>query len=96
MASSDARVIYQHPLSYLLGLEGIALLRGYSGDYDREFTHARLREIQTLLDSAEELGEVRLVRRVVEARAAVEQDDRRPFTHRHSVGHELRAVDVDE
>ena len=50
-------MIYQHPLAYLLGLEGIALLRAFSGTYDREFTLARLREIQALLDSAEELGE---------------------------------------
>ena len=48
---------YQHPLAYLLGLEGIALLRAFSGRYDREFTLARFREIQDLLDSAEELGD---------------------------------------
>lgn len=53
----DAPVIYQHPLAYLLGLEGVALLRAFSGAYDRDFTFARLRDIQTLLDSAEELGE---------------------------------------
>jgi SAM-dependent methyltransferase len=53
----DARVIYQHPLAYLLGLEGIALLRAFSGIYDRDFTEARFREIQALLDSAEELGD---------------------------------------
>lgn len=52
----DPPVIYQHPLAYLLGLEGIALLRAFSGVYDRDFTLARLREIQTLLDSVEELG----------------------------------------
>jgi hypothetical protein len=28
-------VIYQHPLAYLLGLEGIALLRAFAGEYDR-------------------------------------------------------------
>jgi ubiquinone/menaquinone biosynthesis C-methylase UbiE len=50
-------VIYQHPLAYLLGLEGIALLRAFSGAYDRDFTHARLREIRELLDSMEELGD---------------------------------------
>jgi ubiquinone/menaquinone biosynthesis C-methylase UbiE len=53
----DGRVIYQHPLAYLLGLEGIALLRAFAGVYDRDFTVARIREIQALLDSAEELGE---------------------------------------
>ena len=53
----DAPVIYQHPLAYLLGLEGIALLRAFSGAYDREFTVARLSEIRALLDSLEELGD---------------------------------------
>jgi hypothetical protein len=37
-------VIYQHPLAYLLGLEGVALLRAFDGEYGREFTEARLAE----------------------------------------------------
>jgi hypothetical protein len=45
-------VIYQHPLAFLLGLEGIALMRAFNGDYDEEFTRARIAEIRTLLDSA--------------------------------------------
>jgi len=53
----DAPVIYQHPLAYLLGLEGIALLRAFSGAYDQDFTAARLPEIRELLDSVEELGD---------------------------------------
>ena len=52
-----ARPIYQHPLAYLLGLEGIALLRAFAGQYDREFTLARIREIRALLDAADELGD---------------------------------------
>jgi SAM-dependent methyltransferase len=43
-------VIYQDPLGYLLGLEGIALLDAWAGDYDRAFTEARLAEIRRLLD----------------------------------------------
>lgn len=43
-------MIYQHPLAYLLGLEGAALLRAWAGDYDREFVEARLAEIRRLLD----------------------------------------------
>jgi SAM-dependent methyltransferase len=43
-------VIYQDPLAYLLGLEGIALLDAWAGDHDREFTDARLAEIRGLLD----------------------------------------------
>jgi SAM-dependent methyltransferase len=43
-------VIYQHPLAYLLGLEGLALLRGWAGDFDREFVLARLEEVRRLLN----------------------------------------------
>ena len=50
-------MIYQHPLAYVLGLEGVALLRAFDGEYGREFTDARLAEIRTLLDSADQLGE---------------------------------------
>ena len=55
-SSSELPVIYQHPLAYLLGLEGIALLRAFSGDYDREFTLARFQEMRTLLESQDALG----------------------------------------
>src|SRR5215207_9228276 len=54
---SDAPAVYQHPLAYLLGLEGIALLRAFAGEYDRDFTLARLAEVRALLDSADELGD---------------------------------------
>jgi ubiquinone/menaquinone biosynthesis C-methylase UbiE len=50
-------VIYQHPLAYLLGLQGIALMRAFNGEHDRDFTQARFAEIRALLDSADELGE---------------------------------------
>jgi SAM-dependent methyltransferase len=50
-------VIYQHPLAYLLGLEGIALLRAFAGEYDRDFTMARLAEVRALLDGGDELGD---------------------------------------
>jgi SAM-dependent methyltransferase len=50
-------VVYQHPLAYLLGLEGIALLRAFAGEYDREFTMARLAEVRALLDAVGELGD---------------------------------------
>lgn len=43
-------VIYQHPLAYLVGLEGLALLRAWGGDFDREFVEARLAEVRRLLD----------------------------------------------
>jgi hypothetical protein len=44
-------MIYQQPLAYLLAVEGVALLRAFAGDYDREFTQARIAEIRRLLDS---------------------------------------------
>jgi SAM-dependent methyltransferase len=43
-------MIYQHPLSYLLGLEGIALLRAWAGDFDKGFVDARLAEVRALLE----------------------------------------------
>jgi ubiquinone/menaquinone biosynthesis C-methylase UbiE len=43
-------VIYQHPLAYLLGMEGLALLRAWAGDYDEAFVTARLAEVRRLLD----------------------------------------------
>ena len=43
-------MIYQHPLAYLLGLEGIALLRGWAGDFDKDFVLERLAEVRRLLD----------------------------------------------
>jgi SAM-dependent methyltransferase len=46
----SAFVIYQDPLAYLLGLEGIALLDAWAGDHDRAFTDARLAEIRRLLN----------------------------------------------
>jgi SAM-dependent methyltransferase len=52
-APTIRRVIYQHPLAYLLGLEGIALLRAYAGEHDRPFTEARLAEVRDLLDRAD-------------------------------------------
>jgi hypothetical protein len=43
-------VIYQDPLAYLLGLEGIALLDAWAGGHDRAFTDARLAQVRRLLD----------------------------------------------
>jgi SAM-dependent methyltransferase len=51
-------VTYRHPLAFLLGLEGVALLRAFAGDgYDREFVADRIAETRALLDrAAPELG----------------------------------------
>ncbi|WP_156222226.1 class I SAM-dependent methyltransferase [Actinomadura litoris] len=59
-----ARVIYEHPLAYLLGIEGAALLRAFTGEGDRRFVEERLAEVRRLLDdeSLADLGtEVRRV-----------------------------------
>lgn len=45
-------MIYQHPLGYLLGIEGIALLRAWAGDFDQQFVQARLAEVRRLLENA--------------------------------------------
>ncbi|WP_020579889.1 class I SAM-dependent methyltransferase [Actinopolymorpha alba] len=50
-------MIYQHPLAFLLGLEGIALLRAFAGDHGREFVDARLAEVRALLEAGSELGD---------------------------------------
>jgi SAM-dependent methyltransferase len=49
-------VIYQHPLAYLLGLEGLALLRAWAGDHDQAFVQARLLEVRELLADEELAG----------------------------------------
>lgn len=49
-------MIYQHPLGYLLGLEGVALLRAYAGEHDRAFTEARIADVRHLVDRATDFG----------------------------------------
>jgi hypothetical protein len=51
--ASVGAVVYRHPLAFLLGLEGVALLRAQAGDgFGRAFTEARIEETRTLLDRA--------------------------------------------
>ena len=57
-------MIYQDPLAYLLGLEGIALLNAWAGEHDREFVDARLAEIRRLLDDEKLRGRSVLAERV--------------------------------
>ncbi|MEU6427155.1 class I SAM-dependent methyltransferase [Microbispora sp. NPDC046973] len=42
-------MIYEHPLAYLLGIEGAALLRSFTGRFDRDFVDSRIAEIRRLL-----------------------------------------------
>ena len=55
-AREPNQVIHQHPLAYLLGLEGVALMRAFAGEYDRAFTEARIAEVRDLLDRAADFG----------------------------------------
>lgn len=55
---------YEHPLAYILGLEGVALLRAFAGEFDREFVEARLAEIGRLLGNESLAGEGVAVRHV--------------------------------
>lgn len=41
---------YEDPRAYLLGVEGIALLRAFTGEWDRDFVEARIAEIRRVLD----------------------------------------------
>ncbi len=66
-------MIYQDPLAYLLGLEGIALLDAWAGDHDRAFTDARLAEIRKLLDD-EKLRDRAVVAERVSTVLAYEQE----------------------
>ncbi len=45
-------MIYQHPLGYLLGVQGLALLRAWAGEgeHDEPFVRRRLEAIRGLLD----------------------------------------------
>ena len=49
--------VYRHPLAYLVGLEGVTLMKAFAGDYDRDVTMARLAETKRLLESADSWGE---------------------------------------
>ncbi|OXM74498.1 MULTISPECIES: class I SAM-dependent methyltransferase [Amycolatopsis] len=49
---------YEHPLAYVLGLEGLALLRSFRGEHDRAFVAERLAEIRRLLDESPDGVEV--------------------------------------
>lgn len=45
------RMHYEHPLAYLLAVEGAALMRAFNGEHDREFVETRLAEVRRLLDA---------------------------------------------
>jgi SAM-dependent methyltransferase len=57
-------MMYEHPLAYVLGLEGVALMRAYTGGHDRAFVEARLAEIRAFLDDERLAGAAVEVERV--------------------------------
>lgn len=56
MTTAPDPTVYQHPLAYLLGLQGIALMKAFAGEHDRRFTLDRIAEVRQLLDNAELWG----------------------------------------
>src|SRR4051794_3298603 len=56
LVGEDSGAIYQHPLAYLLGLEGVALLHAFGGEHGETFTLDRIRECRELLAMSERLG----------------------------------------
>ena len=56
MSPTPPSTIYQHPLAYLLGLQGIALMKAFAGEQDRQFTLDRIAEVRRLLDDSERWG----------------------------------------
>ncbi|MFG3577741.1 class I SAM-dependent methyltransferase [Micromonospora chersina] len=57
---------YRHPLGFLLGYEGVALLRAWAGEFDATFVEHRLAEVRTMLGAwdrgelgrGDEVGEI--------------------------------------
>ena len=52
----DDIALHLDPLAYVIGLEGVALLRAFAGEHDASFVEKRLAEIKRLLDEREQLG----------------------------------------
>jgi SAM-dependent methyltransferase len=58
---------HRHPLAFLIGVEGHALLRAYAGEFDADFAEARVAELREILAahdrgglgfSGDEVGEI--------------------------------------
>ena len=56
LGSEPLPTIHQHPLAFLIGLGGVAVLKAFAGEFDRQFTEDRLAGIRALLDAAETLA----------------------------------------
>jgi SAM-dependent methyltransferase len=82
-------VSYEHPLAYLLGLEGLALLRGFIDEYDREFIAERLVEVRRLMND-ESLADA-----AVDVATVEPGEGYRIWSRSYDVGHNT-AFDFDE
>lgn len=54
--ADESGSIYQHPRAYLVGVEGVALMRCFAGEGDAATTASRLGEVAHLLAIAQDLG----------------------------------------
>jgi hypothetical protein len=54
---ASVAVTYQHPLAYVLAVEGAALLRAFAGEHDRDFTLARIAEVRAFAEAADAWGD---------------------------------------
>ena len=82
-------VSYEQPLAYLLGLEGLALLRGFAGEFDRDFVAARIAEVRRLVADESLAGDGVDVARVDAT------EGYRVWSRRYDVGHNS-AFDFDQ
>jgi SAM-dependent methyltransferase len=70
-SSTTSGPLRWHPLAYVLGLEGVALMRAFAGEHDAAFIDARVAEVRALAADPARLGDVV----VLEPLSAVEAYD---------------------
>lgn len=52
----DQRTLHLDPLAYIIGVQGMALMRAFAGEHDAAFVEDRLAEIARLLQQRDQLG----------------------------------------
>ncbi|WP_204082919.1 hypothetical protein [Asanoa ishikariensis] len=73
---------YRHPAAFLLGMEGLALLRAFAGEFDAAFVAARLAETRDILAVAERGELARPTRSARPTPSPATGSGRRPTTSR--------------
>lgn len=56
MGENRLGMLHIDPLAYVIGLEGVALMRAFAGEHDATFIEERLADITRLMDEREQLG----------------------------------------